>query len=99
MDWPEWLAVAGGLAGLAGGSAALGASLKLRRTQRTLARTARLKRDSGQMDRAAFVANPTKNGYTDLKLAAYAMCEDLGLGAPLWAETTVESPGTRQAEE
>ncbi|MDR1119134.1 MAG: NAD(+)/NADH kinase, partial [Bifidobacteriaceae bacterium] len=36
---------------------------------------------------------------TDLKLAAYAMCEDLGLGEPLWAETTVESPGTRQAQE
>jgi diacylglycerol kinase family enzyme len=97
MDWPDWFAVAGGLAGLVGGAAAVTASVKLRRTQRTLARTAQFKRDSGHLDRVAFVANPTKNGYRDFKLAAHAMCEELGLGLPLWLETTVESPGTRQA--
>ncbi|MDR3360793.1 MAG: hypothetical protein LBO20_09165 [Bifidobacteriaceae bacterium] len=99
MDWPEMIGVAGGLAGLAGGGAAWAASVKLRRTQRTLARAAQFKRDSGRLDRAAFVANPTKNGYVDFKLAAYAMCEELGLGEPLWLETTRQSPGSRQAAE
>jgi diacylglycerol kinase family enzyme len=97
VEWPYWLAVVGGLVGLAGGIAALAASVRLRRTQRTLARTAQFKRDSGNIDRVAFVANPTKSGYTDFKLAAYAMCEDLGLGEPLWLETTIESPGALQA--
>ncbi|MDR2379371.1 MAG: hypothetical protein LBD70_08120 [Bifidobacteriaceae bacterium] len=100
MQWYEWLAVAGGLGGLlglAGGVAALVAVVRLRRTQRTLARAAQLRRDSDQVERVAFVANPSKNGYIDFKLAAHAMCRELGLGEPVWLETTVESPGTDQA--
>ncbi|MDR1634287.1 MAG: hypothetical protein LBS27_05085 [Bifidobacteriaceae bacterium] len=97
MAWYEWLAILGGLAGLAGGTAALAAFMRLRRTQRTLARTAQLRRDSGQIDRVAVVANPSKNGYADFKRAAHAMCDELGLGAPLWLETTIESPGGAQA--
>ncbi|MDR2566434.1 MAG: hypothetical protein LBC97_10355 [Bifidobacteriaceae bacterium] len=97
MSWYEWLAVLGGVVGLAGGIAALVAYVRLRRIQRTLARTTQLRRDSGQLERVAIVANPSKNGYADFKAAAYAMCEELGLGEPLWLETTIESPGTAQA--
>ncbi|MDR2454428.1 MAG: NAD(+)/NADH kinase [Bifidobacteriaceae bacterium] len=99
MNWPEWVAAVGGLVGLVGGVAAVTASARLRRAQRTLARAAQFKRDSGQLDRVAIVANPTKPGYTDFKLAAHAMCQSLGLGEPLWLETTIDSPGTRQAAE
>ncbi|MDR2380465.1 MAG: hypothetical protein LBE08_04715 [Bifidobacteriaceae bacterium] len=99
VDWPGFIAVTGGLVGLAGGTAAAAAFFKLRRMQRTLARVARLKRDSGHLDRVAVVANPTKHGYVDFKLAAYALCQQLGLGEPIWFETTRRSPGTRQARE
>ncbi|MDR2453869.1 MAG: hypothetical protein LBD51_04870 [Bifidobacteriaceae bacterium] len=99
MEWYAWLAVLGGLAGLAGGIAAGAALVRLRRTQRTLARSAQFRRDSDLLERVAFVANPSKNGYADFKLAAHALCHQLGLGEPLWLETTVESPGTRQAAE
>ncbi|MDR1393424.1 MAG: NAD(+)/NADH kinase [Bifidobacteriaceae bacterium] len=99
MDWPDLLAAAGGLVGLGGGIAAVTASAKLRRTQRTLARAAQFRRDSGRLERAAFVANPTKSGYADLKLSAYVLCDELGLGEPLWLETTRRSPGTAQAAE
>jgi diacylglycerol kinase family enzyme len=97
MEWYQLIAVAGGFAGLGGGIVALTAFARLRRTQRTLARAAQLRRDSGQIERVAFVANPSKNGYTDFKLAAFAMCHELGLGEPLWLETAIESPGTAQA--
>ncbi|MDR0627814.1 MAG: hypothetical protein LBG11_11285 [Bifidobacteriaceae bacterium] len=97
VDWYELVAVGGGLVGLAGGVAALVALVRLRRTQRTLARAAQYRRDSDRPERVAFVANPTKTGYTDFKLAAYALCRELGLGEPIWLETTVESPGTAQA--
>ncbi|MDR2253990.1 MAG: hypothetical protein LBD97_09095 [Bifidobacteriaceae bacterium] len=97
MDWPDWLALVGGALGLIGGAAAIAAFVRLRRAQRTLARSAQLKRDSGLLDRVAFVANPTKNGYAGFRVAAYAMCADLGLGEPIWLETTVASPGAAQA--
>ncbi|MDR2347675.1 MAG: hypothetical protein LBD90_03455 [Bifidobacteriaceae bacterium] len=97
MDWPDWVAAVGGLVGLVGGVAAIAASVKLRRAQRTLARAAQFKRDSGKVDRVAFVANPTKSGYADFKAAAHALCDELGLGQPLWLETTAASPGTAQA--
>ncbi|MDR1442873.1 MAG: hypothetical protein LBJ02_10940 [Bifidobacteriaceae bacterium] len=97
MEWYELVAGVGGLAGLVGGVAAWTAFVRLRRTQRTLARTAQLRRDSDQVERVAFVANPSKNSYTDFKLAAYAMCHELGLGEPIWMETTVDSPGSAQA--
>ncbi|MDR0591857.1 MAG: hypothetical protein LBG60_01080 [Bifidobacteriaceae bacterium] len=97
MGWYEWVAIGGGLGGLTGGVAALVAFVRLRRTQRTLARSAQFRRDSGLTERVAFVVNPSKGGYPDFKLAAYALCHELGLGEPVWLETTVESPGTAQA--
>ncbi|MDR1187013.1 MAG: NAD(+)/NADH kinase [Bifidobacteriaceae bacterium] len=97
MQWYEFVAIGGGLAGLVGGIVALVAFVRLRRTQRTLARAAQLRRDSDQVERVGFVANPSKSGYVDFKLAAYTMCHELGLGEPVWLETTIESPGTAQA--
>jgi diacylglycerol kinase family enzyme len=97
VGWWEWVAIGGGLTGLTGGITALVAIAKLRRTQRTLARAAQLRRDSDVTERVAFVANPSKGGYADFKLAAYAMCHEFGFGEPIWLETTVESPGTLQA--
>jgi diacylglycerol kinase family enzyme len=49
------------------------------------------------VERVAVVANPSKSGYAELKRSAFALCHKLGLGEPIWLETTIESPGTVQA--
>ena len=46
--------------------------------------------------RLAFVANPSKNGAEELKVALLARCADENLPAPIWLETTIEDPGVGQ---
>jgi diacylglycerol kinase family enzyme len=99
MDWAQWLGITGGLVGLIGGGTALVIYMRLRRTQRTLARSTQMRRESDRSERVAFVANPAKNGYDEFRLAAYARCEELGLGEPLWLETSADLPGTTQARQ
>ena len=49
--------------------------------------------------KVAFVANPSKPDVVALRPAIEHACQRLGLGEPLWLETTEEDPGTGQARE
>ena len=46
--------------------------------------------------RLAFVANPSKNGAEEIKVALLARCADENLPEPIWLETTIEDPGVGQ---
>jgi diacylglycerol kinase family enzyme len=83
--------------GLAGLIAALAAWRGLRRLRRTAARAGQLRLGATDRQRAAFVVNPAKHGVADLKKLAHTVSAELGLGEPLWLETTPTSPGTAQA--
>lgn len=52
------------------------------------------------MKRAAIVVNPTKvKNLRALRDQLESICRDYGWAPPLWFETTVEEPGTTQAQE
>jgi len=61
----------------------------------------RPKKPAGQVGggRVVMVVNPTKPAAAELRHTANQVCAELGLKAPIWLETTAESPGTSQASQ
>ncbi len=61
-------------------------------------RALRLARDVDETgQQVAFVANPSKQDVPALRAAVQRACEEQGLPAPLWFETTIADPGVGQA--
>ncbi|GHS86306.1 sphingosine kinase [Actinomycetota bacterium] len=108
MTWADWVAVLAAVLALI----ALAVGVALWRRQQVLQH--RLGHDTaaraGTADGAAgdddarkrliaFVANPTKNGVSDLRAVVRRACAEQYLPEPLWLETTQEDPGVGQARE
>lgn len=53
--------------------------------------------EDDELGRPAFVINPVKNDAGKIKELATRLCAELGVGQPLWYETTLEDPGAGQA--
>ncbi|WP_062210577.1 diacylglycerol/lipid kinase family protein [Demequina oxidasica] len=54
---------------------------------------------SGRRERIAFIANPTKDGISELRELSMRACSIRYMPEPLWYFTTVEDPGEGQARE
>jgi diacylglycerol kinase (ATP) len=75
----------------------LAVTLVIRRERRSVATQHRLTAQEEDMPLPAVVVNPTKieEGTHD---RITAVCTDLGWAEPIWLETTVDDPGTGQAQ-
>ncbi len=97
MSWEAWVALAALLVGIV----ALGLVLDLRRRPGPAGSPTEegTEGPAGVVaDRVAFIANPSKPGYEEMREAAVRACAERYLPEPLWFETTPEDPGRGQAE-
>ena len=94
MTWEGWVALAALLVALA----ALGLVLEGRRRPSTAAANRGAAAPGpGDRTRVAFIANPAKPGYAEIREAAVRACAERYLPEPMWFETTEDDPGEGQA--
>ncbi|KQY46189.1 diacylglycerol kinase family protein [Cellulomonas sp. Root137] len=106
MTWEAWVAVCAAVAALSALLLVLVLWLRQRELRRRIEsprsganeRALRLARDVDETgQQVAFVANPSKQDVPALRAAVQRACEEQGLPAPLWFETTIADPGVGQA--
>ncbi|WP_454050142.1 diacylglycerol/lipid kinase family protein [Cellulomonas sp. Marseille-Q8402] len=113
MTWEGWLAVAAAVLSVAALVVGI-AAWRATAAERQAGRAGRiLGTVAGPVDPAtatsaepaprgplvAFVANPTKPGVPDLRVAVRRACAEQYLPEPLWLETTLEDPGIGQTKD
>ncbi|MCL2803628.1 MAG: diacylglycerol kinase [Micrococcales bacterium] len=97
MTWQVWLTLGGCTVGLAALVLAWWAWRRRPTTRTQEPKPTDVTGQPGLEGLVAMIVNPTKAGLGELKDLANTECPQLGLGSPIWLETTATSPGTEQA--